>query len=204
MTAWARVTLHGHRGSQTVVCKGGRSSLGISSGRPAGKRPVPAIVWWLEEHCLPELVVAVVARDPDVSHTAAAPGRFPGRLADARRPAYLRLAWPQMMTKWAALWLVLEQRNAHLDDHAVNSSYESIISAAGSGPGPGGGRPGRGCPQRMRRPRWRRPHRATRARALPNHASNGSRRAPLRSAASGVSAGSASKARRRTPGEHAQ
>ena len=39
-----------------------------------------AVVWWLEEHCLPELVVASVARDPDVSHAAAAPGGFPGWL----------------------------------------------------------------------------------------------------------------------------
>ena len=93
---------------------------------------MPAVVWWLEEHCLPELVVAAVARDPDVSHAAAAPGRFPGRLADARRPADLRLAWPQLMTERAALWLVLEQRNGHLNDHARTSHYESMITVAGS------------------------------------------------------------------------
>ncbi len=37
---------------------------------------MPAVVRRLEEHRLPELVVAAVAGDPDVSH-AAAPGRFP-------------------------------------------------------------------------------------------------------------------------------
>jgi hypothetical protein len=54
---------------------------------------VPAVVRRLEEHRLPELVVAAVAGDPDVSHAAAAPGGFPGRFADARRPAHLRLSW---------------------------------------------------------------------------------------------------------------
>ena len=34
---------------------------------------MPAVVQWLVEHCLPELVVAAVACDPDVSHAAAAP-----------------------------------------------------------------------------------------------------------------------------------
>ncbi len=75
----------------------------------------------LEEHRLPELVVAAVAHDPDVSHAAAAPGGFPGRFADARRPAHLRLAWPQLVTERAALRLVLEQRNGHLSDHARTS-----------------------------------------------------------------------------------
>ena len=37
---------------------------------------MPAIVRRLEEHRLPELVVAAVACDPDVSHAAAAPGRL--------------------------------------------------------------------------------------------------------------------------------
>jgi hypothetical protein len=90
---------------------------------------MPAVVWRLEEHCLPELVVAAVARDPDVSHAAAAPGRFPGWLAEARCPAHLRLAWPQLVTERAVLWLVLEQRNGHLDDHALTSRYESMVCA---------------------------------------------------------------------------
>jgi hypothetical protein len=90
---------------------------------------MPAVVRRLEEHCLPELVVAAVARDPDVSHAAAAPGRFPGWLAEARCPAHLRLAWPQLVTERAVLWLVLEQRNEHLDDHALTSRYESIVCA---------------------------------------------------------------------------
>jgi hypothetical protein len=89
---------------------------------------MPAVVRWLEEHCLPVLVVAAVARDPDMSHTAAAVGRLPGWLADARRPADLCLAWPQLVTERAALWLVLEQGNGHLNDHASTSHYESTIT----------------------------------------------------------------------------
>ena len=54
---------------------------GIRSRHPAGERPVGAVVRRLIEHGLPELVVAAVAGDPDVSHAAAAPGRFPGRRA---------------------------------------------------------------------------------------------------------------------------
>lgn len=119
-----------------------RSGLRIRSGHPAGERPVPAVVRWLVEHCLPELVVAAVALDPDVSHAAAAPGRFPGRLTDARRPAHLRHAGPQLMAERAALRFVLEQRNGHLNDHAVTSRYASTITAAGSEPGPGGAGPG--------------------------------------------------------------
>ena len=75
----------------------------------------------LVEHRLPELVVAAVAGDPDMAHAAAAPGRFPGRRADARLPAHLRLARPQFMSERAELWLVLEQRNGHLNDHARTS-----------------------------------------------------------------------------------
>jgi hypothetical protein len=48
---------------------------------------VPAVVRRLVEHRLPELVVAAVAGDSYVSHAAAAPGRLPGWLADAGRPA---------------------------------------------------------------------------------------------------------------------
>jgi hypothetical protein len=90
---------------------------------------MPAVVWRLEENCLPELVVAAVARDPDVSHAAAAPGRFPGWLAQARCPAHLRPAWPQLVTERAVLWLVLEQRNGRLDDHAPTSRDESMVRA---------------------------------------------------------------------------
>jgi len=92
---------------------------------------MPAVAWRLEEHCLPELFVAAAARDPDVSHAAAAPGRFPGWLAEARCPAHLRLAWPQRVTEQAVLWLVLEQRNGHLDEHALTSRYESMVCAIG-------------------------------------------------------------------------
>jgi hypothetical protein len=99
---------------------------------------VPSVVRWLVEHCLPELVVAAVAGDPDVSHAAAASGGFPGRLADARRPAHLRLARPQLVTERAAIWLVLEQRNGHLNDHARTRRNAPMITAAGSKPGRGG------------------------------------------------------------------
>jgi hypothetical protein len=88
---------------------------------------VPAVVRRFEEHRLPELVVASVARDPDVSHAAAAPGRLPGRLAEARRPAHLRLARPQQVTERTGLRLVLEQRNGHLNDHARTGCHESMI-----------------------------------------------------------------------------
>src|SRR6202008_3489771 len=98
-TAWAHVVLGDPRAVGPSSAGWGRSRLWIWSRYPTGKGPVPAVVWWLEEHCLPELVVAAVARDPDVSHAAAAPGRFPGRLAEARCPAHLRLAWPQLVTE---------------------------------------------------------------------------------------------------------
>jgi hypothetical protein len=77
MTAWARVALDDHRGGQIAVPGVEGSRLRIWSSYPAGEWPVPTVVWWLEEHCLPELVVAAVTRAPDVSHAAAAPGRLP-------------------------------------------------------------------------------------------------------------------------------
>ena len=104
-----------------------RSTLRIRSGHPAGERPVPAVVRRFEEHRLPELVVAAVAGDPDVSHAAAAPGRLPGRLAEARCPARLRLAGPQLVTERAGFRLVLEQRSGHRNDHARTSCHESMI-----------------------------------------------------------------------------
>ena len=88
--------------------------------------------------------MAAVAGDPDVSHAAPAPGRLPGRLADARRPAHLRLSGPQLVTERAALRLVLKQRNEHLNDHARTSRDASMITAAGSEPGPGRLSPGAG------------------------------------------------------------
>jgi hypothetical protein len=109
-----------------------RSRLRIRSGHPAGERPVPAVVRRFEEHGLPELVVAAVAGDPDVSHAAAAPGRLPGRLAQARRPAHLRLAGPQLVTERTGLRLVLEQRSGHLNDHARTSYHESMITGEGA------------------------------------------------------------------------
>jgi hypothetical protein len=88
---------------------------------------VPAVVRRFEEHRLPELIVAAVTGDPDVSHAAAAPGRLPGRLAQARRPAHLRLAGPQLVTERAGFRLVLEQRSGHLNDHARASCHASMI-----------------------------------------------------------------------------
>ena len=58
-----------------------RSRLRIRSAHPAGERAVPAVVRRFEEHRLPQLLMAAVARDPDVSHAAAAPGSLPGRFA---------------------------------------------------------------------------------------------------------------------------
>ena len=130
-----------------------RSGLGIWSSHPAGERPVPAVMRRLVEHCLPELVVAAVAGDPDVSHAAATPGRFPGQLADARRPAHLRPARPQLVTERAVFRLVIEQRDGHLNDHAWTGRSASTITAAGSEPGPGGVDPGTviraGCADRV-------------------------------------------------------
>jgi hypothetical protein len=88
---------------------------------------VPAVVRRFEEHRLPELVVAAVARDPDVSHAATTSGRLSGRLAEARRPAHLRLAGPQLVTERTGFRLVLEQRSGHLNDHAPTSCHESMI-----------------------------------------------------------------------------
>ncbi len=53
---------------------------------------MPAVVWRLVEDRLPELVVAAVAGDPDVSHAAAAPGRFPG--GAQMHGVQLTCAWP--------------------------------------------------------------------------------------------------------------
>jgi hypothetical protein len=103
------------------------SRLRIRSRHPAGEWPVPAVVRRFEEHRLPELVVAAVARDPDVSHAAAAPSGFPGRLAEAWRPAHLRLAGPQLVAERAGFRLVIEQRSGHLNDHALTSCHESMI-----------------------------------------------------------------------------
>jgi len=72
-----------------------------------------AVVRRLVEDRLPELLVAGVAHDHDVSHAPAALGRLPGWLADAGRPAHLSLARPELMTEWAAFWLVLEQGSGH-------------------------------------------------------------------------------------------
>jgi hypothetical protein len=48
--------------------------------------------------------MTAVARDSDVSHATAAPGGFPGQLADARFPAHMRLARPQLVTERASRW----------------------------------------------------------------------------------------------------
>ena len=87
---------------------------------------MPAVVRRFEEHRLPELLMAAVARDPDVSHAAAAPGRLPGRLAEARCPAHLRLAGPQLVTERTGFRLVLEQRNGHLNEHCLTGCHESM------------------------------------------------------------------------------
>ena len=53
---------------------------------------MPAVVRRFEEHRLPELVVAAVARDPDVSHAAAAAG--PSRAGSQRHGVQLTCALP--------------------------------------------------------------------------------------------------------------
>jgi hypothetical protein len=63
------------------------------------------VVRRLEEHRLPGLVVAAITGDPDMAHAATAPGSFAGRFAQARRPAHLRFAGPQLMTERAVLRL---------------------------------------------------------------------------------------------------
>jgi hypothetical protein len=88
---------------------------------------VPAVVRRFEEHRLPELVVAAVAGDQDVSHAAVAAGSFAGRFAQARFPAHLRLAGPQLVTERGALGLVLEHRDGHLNDQALTSGDTSMI-----------------------------------------------------------------------------
>ena len=105
-----------------------RSRLGAEPGYPAGKRLVPAVVRWLEEHRLPELVVAAVAGDQDVPHAAAAAGSFAGRFTRALFPAHLRLAGSQFVTERTVLRLVLEHRDGHLNDHALTSSDASMIT----------------------------------------------------------------------------
>jgi len=65
-----------------------RSRLRIRSSHPAGERPVPAVVRRFEEHRLPELVVAAVAGDSDVSLCRGRAWRPPGpaRTGTASRP----------------------------------------------------------------------------------------------------------------------
>jgi hypothetical protein len=82
------------------------------------------VVRRLEEHRLPEFVMASVAGDQDVIHAAAAAGSFAGRFTQARFPAHLRPAGPQLVTERTGFRLVLEQRNGHLDDHARTSCHE--------------------------------------------------------------------------------
>jgi hypothetical protein len=86
------------------------------------------VVRRLEEHRLPELVAAAAAGDQDVPHAAAPAGSFAGRPAQARFPAHLRPAGPQLVTERAAFRLVLEHRDGHLNDQALTSSYASMIT----------------------------------------------------------------------------
>ena len=75
--------------------RGGRDRCdpaGSGTRHPAGRRPVPAVVRQLDEHRLPELIVAAVGRDMCESRPRPAASRI--RLAQARRPAHLRRAGP--------------------------------------------------------------------------------------------------------------
>ena len=79
---------------------------------------VPDIVRRFVERRLPELVVAGAAGDPDVAHAAASFGPLPGGRADARLPADLGAAGPQLMAERAELGLVFENGYRHENDHA--------------------------------------------------------------------------------------
>ena len=83
------------------------------AGRPASQRTMADVVRRLVEHRPPELVVAAIAGDSDVSHTPATLGSLAGGCADAGLPAHLTLTRPELMTVRAALRLVLEQGNGH-------------------------------------------------------------------------------------------
>ena len=87
-----------------------------------------AVMRRLEEYGLPELVVAAVVGDADVSHATAARGGFLGWFAHARRPAHLHLARPQLVTERAGFRLVLEQGSRHLNDHARTSFLRGITT----------------------------------------------------------------------------
>src|SRR6516165_7317586 len=93
---------------------------------PAGRRPVPAVVRQLDEHRLPELIVAAVGRDSHMSRPRPAASRI--RLAQARRPAHLRRAGP-LHPRTGALRLVFEQGSGYLNDQALTSRNESMITA---------------------------------------------------------------------------
>jgi hypothetical protein len=99
---------------------------------------VPAVVRWLVERRLPQLIMAGSAGDHRMTHAPAACRGLPGWPADTRLPAHLRLTGPELVTERAVFRLVLEQRNRHLNDHAGTSRYASMITAAGSEAGPGG------------------------------------------------------------------
>ena len=62
-------------------------------------------------------------------HTALAHVAATAQASDRRE--WVRVAaWPQRVTERAVLWLVLEQRNGHLNDHARASRDASTASAA--------------------------------------------------------------------------
>ena len=84
---------------------------------------MPAVVRGLVERRLPQLIIAGRAGDHRVPHA----------------PAACRVEQP--VTERAAFRL-FSNRNGHLDDHARNSHSASMITAAGSEPGPGGVGPG--------------------------------------------------------------
>jgi len=110
-------------------------SAGDPQLSPSREGIVPAVVRGIVERRLPQLIVAGSAGDHRMAHAPAACRGFPGRPADARLPAHLRLTGPQLMTERAAFRLILEQRNGHLNDHARASRYASMITAAGYKPG---------------------------------------------------------------------
>lgn len=66
---------------------------------------MPAVECGLVERRLPQLIMAGSAGDHRMTHAPAACRGFPGRPADARLPAHLRLTRPELVTERAAFRL---------------------------------------------------------------------------------------------------
>jgi hypothetical protein len=88
------------------------AQLTVTPGPRTGLMVLDVVRRLVEGH-LQELVVARVARHPEVPHAPAARVCFLRRCTDAGFPPDLRHAGPQLMTERAVLRLVIEQRYRH-------------------------------------------------------------------------------------------